>query len=165
MMQTQSGAPRVTLGLAELAVSRNKGETLITYALGSCLGITLYDPVAQVAGMLHVMLPSSSIDAEKARTRPGMFVDTGVPRLFHSAYRLGAVKSRIIVKIAGGMQRMATSGEAIATRNIAAVRKIMWRNKMLITRMDVGGDQPRTMSIDVTTGAVHIKSRGASTVL
>jgi chemotaxis protein CheD len=80
------------VGVAELVVSNQLDDVLITYALGSCLGISIYDPVAKVAGLLHVMLPLSSVSPEKAREKPAMFVDTGVPLLFKESYRLGAKK-------------------------------------------------------------------------
>ena len=93
-------APKpVVVGMADLKVTDRPDDTLITYALGSCLGIVVHDPVAHVAGMLHVMLPSSAIDEAKARAQPAMFVDTGVPLLFKECYRLGARKERMTVTL------------------------------------------------------------------
>ena len=93
---------RLVVGIADMKLSTSRGDQLITHALGSCLGITVFDPVAGVGGMLHVMLPQSSIDPEKATENPHMFVDSGVPRLFIEAYKLGAQKSRMHLKVAGG---------------------------------------------------------------
>ncbi len=149
---------RVTLGLAEFAASADPEATFITYALGSCLGITLYDPVARVGGLLHVMLPSSKVDSAKSKTRPGMFVDTGLPHLFHAAYKLGAVKSRLIVKVAGGATRLKNETQRIAARNIAAARKILWQNSVLITAADTGGTAPRTLSLQLADGETIIKT-------
>jgi len=92
----------VIIGMADVKVSGNPDETLITYALGSCLGIVLHDPIAKVAGLLHVMLPSSQIDDAKAKAQPAMFVDTGVPLLFRECYRVGARKERMTVTVAEG---------------------------------------------------------------
>ena len=153
---------RVTLGLAEFASSRDPELTFITYALGSCLGVTVYDPVARIGGLLHVMLPTASVDSGKAKTRPGMFVDTGLPHLFHSAYRLGAVKSRLIVKVAGGATRLQTETQRIAARNVAAVRKVLWQNSVLISAADTGGTDPRTMSLRLSDGKVLIKTHQRS---
>ena len=75
-------ATDVVVGMADLRFSTTSGERLITYALGSCLGIAIHDPVAGIAGLLHVMLPESAIDAAKAASTPAMFVDTGVPAAF-----------------------------------------------------------------------------------
>lgn len=103
--------PRKTLvgGVADMAVSNDPGAELVTYSLGSCLGITIYDPLKKIGGLLHLMLPDSNIDSAKALTMPHMFVDTGVPRLFHAAYHLGADCARLIIKIAGGAQLLDTS--------------------------------------------------------
>ncbi len=84
------------VGISDMKVSNNPEEVLITYSLGSCLGVIIYDPVARVAGMLHSMLPLSKIDPHKAKTTPYMFVDTGIPMLFKEAYRLGAKKKNIM---------------------------------------------------------------------
>ncbi len=85
-----------------MKVSANRGDEIITHALGSCLGITIYDTIACVGGMLHVMLPNSAIDPPKAEQNPFVFMDTGLPRLFHECYKLGAQKQRLEVKVAGG---------------------------------------------------------------
>ena len=90
------------VGVADMKISASADDLLITYALGSCLGITIYDPISAVGGMLHVMLPLSTIDPAKASANPYMFVDTGVPRLFIDCYKAGARKERLVVKVAGG---------------------------------------------------------------
>jgi len=90
------------VGVADMKVSNRQTESIITYALGSCIGLIIYDPVVRVGGILHFMLPESSIDKEKASARPYMFADSGIPRLFKSAYKLGAVKQRMKVYVAGG---------------------------------------------------------------
>src|SRR5690606_33471231 len=92
----------IVVGMADLRVSNSPDERLVTYALGSCLGIAVYDPTARVGGLLHVMLPLSSTDMARAAENPALFVDTGVPELFRSCYRLGASKQRMIVRVAGG---------------------------------------------------------------
>lgn len=153
---------RRVIGMAEMAVSADPNEELITYALGSCLGITIYDPVAQVGGMLHVMLPDSKVDSDKARLRPLMFIDTGVPLLFRRAYALGAQKSRLIVKVAGGASVRSSKSTRdsfrIGARNITALKQLMWRNKVLVKRQDVGGDYPRTMSLMIGDGEILIRT-------
>src|SRR5919109_4013944 len=93
---------RYIVGVADMKISVQPGDQLITYALGSCLGIAIHDPVAKVGGLLHVMLPLSTIDPAKAAENPSMFVDTGVPQLFISCYKAGAQKHRLVVKVAGG---------------------------------------------------------------
>ena len=97
-----TAATLAVVGIGEVIVSDDPHDTIVTYALGSCLGVVIYDPVARVGGMLHAMLPESSLSPEKAAVQPGRFVDTGVPHLFRACYRLGASKERLIVKVAGG---------------------------------------------------------------
>jgi chemotaxis protein CheD len=103
------------VGVADLKVSASTEERLITYALGSCLGIVVYDPVVSVAGMLHVMLPTGTIDPAKMQEKPAMFVDSGIPLLFKECYKLGAKKERMQVKVAGG----AHAGASEARRSLS----------------------------------------------
>lgn len=152
---------RIIVGVADMKVSNQAESTLITYSLGSCVGVVIYDPAARVGGLLHFMLPESQIDPEKARRTPGMFADTGIPRLFKEAYKYGAEKSRLIVKIAGGSQIMDDKGFFnIGKRNYAAMRKIFWRNNVLIQAEDVGGSINRTIRLELATGKVWLKTSG-----
>ena len=96
---------KVIVGIAEMAVSNNQNVTLTTYSLGSCLGIAIYDPVVKAGGLLHIMLPDSTIDSVKASKQPSLFVDTGVPALFRAAYQLRAEKHRMIISVAGAFDR------------------------------------------------------------
>ena len=139
-----------TVGIADMKVSPAPEEVIITYALGSCLGITIYDPIVRVGGLLHVMLPTSTTDQAKAQKNPFMFVDTGVPRLFLESYKLGAKKERLIVKVAGGACLNKTEEEdhfQIGKRNFLMLRKLLWKNGVMIKAEDVGGQVARTMSL------------------
>src|ERR1700743_3153822 len=95
---------QLTVGISDYAVSRDPEAIISTHALGSCIAVIVHDPVAKVGGMLHFMLPESSLDANKAKSTPCMFADTGLPTLFHGAYDLGAAKPRMIVTVLGGAQ-------------------------------------------------------------
>lgn len=149
------------VGISDMKVSNNPDEVLITYSLGSCLGVVIYDPVAHVAGLLHSMLPLSKIDQHKAKALPFMFVDAGVPLLFREAYALGADKKRIIVKAAGCSSLLDEKGFfKIGERNFTVLRKLLWKNNILIEKQDIGGNISRTVSIAVQTGRVVIKTGG-----
>ena len=157
--------PRKTLvvGVADLAVSNDPGAELVTYSLGSCLGITIYDPLKKIGGLLHLMLPDSNIDPAKATTMPHMFVDTGVPRLFHAAYHLGADRARLIVKVAGGAQLLdAGNIFNIGARNAEAFKKLIAQHGLAIQANDTGGTASRTVRLDLSNGNVSIKSPGAN---
>ena len=147
--------------IADLQVANDPTVDLVTYSLGSCIGVAIWDPETHVGGLLHYMLPQSSISPEKARANPAMFADTGVPQLFRKAYELGAVKKRMIVKVAGGSSLLDDNGTFnIGKRNYIILRKIFWKNGILIDSEDVGGAISRTVRLQVATGRVTIRSRG-----
>jgi chemotaxis protein CheD len=156
---------QVIVGMADLKVTANPEEMLITYALGSCLGVAVHDAQAGVAGLLHVMLPTSTIDEAKAKHQPAMFVDTGVPILFRECYKLGAKKERMTIKVAGGSFSGANEQDdtfQIGKRNLLTLRKLLWKNGVLIHAQETGGVQTsRTMSIEVSTGQVLLRTNGS----
>ncbi|HAO21843.1 MAG: chemotaxis protein CheD [Desulfobacteraceae bacterium IS3] len=136
-----------------------KGDILVTHALGSCLGLMIYDPQVRVGGMLHAMLPLSKINPQKAEANPYMFVDTGVPKLFKSVYDLGAQKSRLIVKAAGCGQPLGNNEMfKIGERNHIVLKKLLWKNNILLESEDIGGTSSRTVTFDLDTGQIIISS-------
>jgi len=155
-----AGRPLVA-GIGDLVMGTSTG-VLVTYALGSCLGITVYDPAVRVGALLHVMMPASTISPEKAAANPCLFVDTGVPLLFRRAYELGAQKQRTIVKVAGGASPTSAGGDPdyfqIGKRNLVQLRKLLWKNGVLLKGEDVGGTASRTMSLSLSSGEVLVKS-------
>ena len=137
------------------------GDILVTHALGSCLGLMVWDPLAKVGGLLHAMLPLSKINPQKAQANPYMFVDTGVPLVFKEVYGLGGQKSRLVVKAAGcgkplGNNEMFKIGE----RNHTVLKKLLWKNNVLLGTEEVGGSISRTVHFDVSTGQIIISSGG-----
>jgi chemotaxis protein CheD len=149
------------IGVADIAVSNNHQEELITYSLGSCIAVVIYDPTVQVGGMLHYMLPESSMDPEKAKRIPAMFADTGIPTLFKQSYQYGATKKNLIVKVVGGAQIMDENGIFnIGKRNYLALRKLFWKNNVMVTAEHVGGNVNRTVRLELTTGRVILKVSG-----
>jgi len=137
------------------------GDMLVTHALGSCLGLVVFDPAAKVGGLLHAMLPLSSINPEKAKANPAMFVDTGVPLLFNSLYEKGASKPRLIVKAAGCGNPMGKNEVfKIGERNYTVLKKLLWKNNILLEAEDVGGTISRTIHFDVSNGQVVLSSNG-----
>jgi chemotaxis protein CheD len=152
---------RVTVGVGDLAVSNKAGEEIVTFSLGSCVGVVIWDRSVHVAGLLHVMLPESKLNPERAQKQPAVFADTGLPLLFKSAYRLGAKKNRMRVILVGGSQVMDTAGHFnIGKRNYTAVRKMFWRNNVLVDTEDVGGNVNRTIGVEVASGKVWMKVNG-----
>lgn len=153
------------VGISDFKVSGNRDDVLVTYALGSCIGVAVYDPVAGVGGLLHFMLPDSTLDQNKAKESPAMFADTGIPLLFKACYRLGAEKKRMIVKVAGGASILDdTNYFRIGQKNITALRKIFWKNNVLIEREDTGKNHNRTVRLSIADGKVLVRTAGSSMV-
>ena len=148
------------VGVGDMKVGARK-DVIVTYALGSCLGLMVYDPVVQVGGMLHAMLPLSKINPEKGKTNPFMFVDLGVPRLFKEIYDLNGLKKRLVVKIAGCGQPLGNNEMfKIGSRNYTVLKKLLWKNGIMLAAEDVGGTISRTVSMDLSAGRIIISSNG-----
>ncbi len=150
------------VGVAEMHISKCAGDVIVTHALGSCLGICAHDASAGVGGLIHVMLPSSRVNPDKAKINPCMFVDTGVPEFFRSLYHAGAQKQRIMVKVAGGAAVNGNGSDsfAIGRRNFVMLKKVFWKNGVMIETSDVGGKNARTMYLEVGSGSVWVTTAG-----
>ncbi len=152
---------RMIVDIADFVVSKDVDALITTYALGSCIAVVLHDPKVQAAGMIHYMLPLSSTNPEKAKVKPAMFADTGVPLLFHGMYGLGCKKEDIIVKVAGGGHLYDDNGVfEIGKRNYTVLRRMLWKTNVLVAAEDVGGSKSRTVSIEVSTGRCLVRSAG-----
>lgn len=148
----------IKVGIADMKVARMQG-LLITYALGSCVGVAMYDPVIRLGGLLHIMLPSAenvSVD------NIFKFADTGIQEMLRKMQVFGGMKSRYICKIAGGAKMFEMQGNLgnIGQRNIESVQNRLRHEGIRIARQDVGSNYARTMSMDVETGIVKIRSYG-----
>jgi chemotaxis protein CheD len=150
-----------TVGIAEMKVSADPGDVLATYALGSCVGVSLYDPVGRVGGLIHCMLPLSRIDPAKAEKNPLMYVDTGMSVLLQAMFDQGAQRKSLVAKVAGASRIMDAGGVFnIGERNYTVVRKVLWKNEILIAGEDVGGSVPRTMYLYLDSGRTLLKMAG-----
>lgn len=150
-----AAAPRKQLivGMGDMLTSNDSQALLVTYSLGSCVGVSIYDPVAKVGGLLHAMLPDSTINLERASSRPNMFVDTGLPAMFHAVYALGGLKHRLVVKLAGGAEFLDEKKIfRIGQRNIEATLTMLERNGVKITASETGGRESRTVRLDLSNG-------------
>lgn len=151
------------IGISELAVTGAREDVLVTYSLGSCVGLALHDPEAGVGGMLHAMMPFSKADPVKAAAVPAMYVDTGATVLLQKLFDLGATRSNLVAWVAGAATQVDAQGLfRIGERNYAVTRKVLWKNGILIADEEVGGSASRTMTLDVAAGRVYIKSAGST---
>lgn len=148
----------IAVGVGDCNWSKNPADTLVTYALGSCIAVVVHDPTAQVAGLLHFMLPVSSNGAADPRQRPFVYADTGIPQLFLKAYKLGAEKNRLIVSAFGGAHVLDPEGAFnIGRRNRFAMQKILWKAGVYLQAEEVGGTLSRTVRIDVGSGRITLQ--------
>jgi len=149
---------RQVVGIGELVVSKAAENTIATHAVGSCIAVCVFDPVATVAGMLHFLLPESGINPQRAGEHPGVFADTGIPLLFQTAYSYGLVKQRAIVKLVGGAEMGRAGAAAFNTghRNALAAKNLLWRNGVFVSGQEIGGTGARTIHMSVGDGRLQI---------
>ena len=149
--------------IADMKLSNDEDDIIVTYSLGSCVGLTLYDPVKKLGGMIHCMLPLSKIDTARAKSSPYMFVDVGVTKFLQEMFARGARKSSIVAKVAGGASMLDDSNMFnIGKRNYSLLSKLLDKNQIKISGEDVGGTVSRTVFLYVATGETTIRSNGKS---
>lgn len=147
------------IGIGEWIVSKGEADLLKTYALGSCVAVIIYDAKVRVAGLIHVALPESNVDPERARIQPGYFADTGLPRMIEEMKALGASRPNVWVKLAGGASVMDPGNYFdIGKRNILAVKRVLWKSSLGPIAEDTGGSISRTVSFSVADGEVTLSS-------
>jgi len=151
----------IYVGVGEIAVSRNPDNVLVT-SLGSCVAVIMLAPGISGAGMAHVALPSSKINVEQSRIKPGYYADTGIPRLLAAMDKLhGGKRGRLLVKLVGGANIMdPNSTFDIGKRNVLAIKKILWENRLGVLVEDIGADISRNVRVNVDTGKVIVKTLG-----
>jgi chemotaxis protein CheD len=150
------------VGVAEMKLSASPDDLLVTHALGSCLGIAVHDPVVRIGGLVHVMMPQGNVNPQKAEANPFMFVDTGIPAFFREIYKSGGLKGRLVVKVAGGANVHNADNDrfAIGKRNYIVLKKLFWKNSILIDAEDTGGIVARTMYLEIGSGRVWLSTAG-----
>jgi chemotaxis protein CheD len=162
MNLTQARSKQNVVGIAELIVSDEPGAVLITYALGSCIALTAWDPVVKVGGLLHFMLPESGLDTIRGRSNPAMYADTGIPQLFEACIANGAKRQRLVVRAAGGAQVLNDTGVFnIGNRNHLSMRKTLWKAGILLHAETTGGNISRSVSLEISSGKVLVREGGA----
>ena len=161
---TPGRGERVVIGIGEYVVTMAPDAEIVTHALGSCIALCLWDPLTHVAGMLHFLLPESTLNEERAARQPGTFADTGIPLLFQAAYRAGAVKSRLRVHLLGGAAISGgPNGLDLGRRNALIAKKMLWQNGVLVKGESLGGTETRTVSLSAFDGRVQV-TRGREVV-
>lgn len=155
---------KITVGIADMKLAQGSG-ILITYALGSCIGLCFHDPRLRMGALLHVMLP---LNMEAGRKNPLKYADTGIRETLRQMEAKGASRSRITVKIAGGAKMFEVKGGNlgnIGQRNIESVHTVLKQEGIRLLAENVGGSVARTLLFDVVSGQGCIKSYGHQDVL
>ena len=150
----------VTVGISDMKIVKQP-EILISYALGSCVGICIIDYLAQIAGMAHIMLSYNKNGDKKEILK---YADTGITEMVIQMEKLGGMKSRMTAKIAGGAKMFDIKGSStigsIGEKNIAATKETLQKLKIRLIAQDVGENYGRTIIFDSTNGNLTIKSFG-----
>jgi chemotaxis protein CheD len=144
------------VGSGQFAVSTDPDDMLITYGIAGSLGITAYDRLARVGGLVHALTPVTAMHAEEAQRWPARFVESGVVRMLEAIYARGARKDRLEIRAAGGARTGDSEWFAIGRRNVVALKKVLWQTGMLIRTHDVGGSVTRTLSLCIEDGRVEV---------
>jgi len=149
-----------------MAVSNNTQVILSTYALGSCIGVVAYDPVVKVGGILHLMLPDSSISPDKALLQPAMFADTGLPLFFRSLAGLKAERGRLRLFVTGGACVLSSHDAfKIGERNTKATLSFLAGNGFSVRQTVTGGTTNRTIHLQINDGEMTLKTPEGSKAL
>jgi chemotaxis protein CheD len=149
----------VVVGMADCRASADPGRVLVTYALGSCIALVVHDPAARVGGMLHFMLPDSALDAQKAQRNPWMFADTGIPLLLRAVREAGASSRRLAAYAAGGARVNDEGGIFnIGKRNALAMRKLLWKEGLMLREEELGGAVPRSVRLEIGSGRCLLRT-------
>ena len=152
-------AELIKVGMADYKVGCYPAS-LISYGLGSCIGIAIYDPITKIGGLAHIMLP----DSKQARSTENLakFADTCLPIMLEAMIKLGAMKSRLTAKIAGGAQMFAFTNSTdimrVGERNAEAVRAVLKKLDIRLIADDTGGNYGRTVELKLDTGILKIKT-------
>lgn len=151
----------IKVGMADLQSARHPC-ILTTLGLGSCVGIAIYDPPRKIAGLAHIMLPSS----QQARNNSNVakFADTAIIKLIDDMLKLGANKSSLVAKLAGGAQMFSFSEASemmrIGSRNVISSKEMLEQLKIPIIAEDTGGNYGRTIELSSNNGKLFIKTIG-----
>lgn len=158
----------VNVGVAEYFVTHNP-HVLVSYGLGSCVGVALYDERRKIGGLAHIMLPDSKAMSKPGK--PGRYADTAIRAMVEEMEKLGSRRRDIKAKIAGGACMFTIPGATnpknvpgpavgmqIGGRNIEAAKKVLRELKIPLVAEDTGGNYGRTMRFNVSDGSVVINS-------
>ncbi|BAD84828.1 chemotaxis protein cheD [Thermococcus kodakarensis KOD1] len=147
----------VKVGIGDYAVAKKTG-IISTYGLGSCVGITLYDRLNRVGGLLHALLPESA--RYGGRGNPAKYVDTGLELLIKDMMKLGASPRRLEAKLFGGAHmftNVSNENLMVGKKNVEVAKRELKKRGIRLVAEDTGGKGGRTIYLDVSTGKVRMR--------
>ncbi len=148
------------INISEYRIAAGPEAILCTFSLGSCLGVTVFDPVTRLGGLVHCLLPTSRIAPAKAQTAPGMFVNTGVGALLTGLWDAGACTEHLVIKAAGGANMRGDNLFNTGQRNCEALARLLEKNGLTLAASDMGGSVPRSLFLSLGTGRVVVRTLG-----
>ena len=157
---------RISVGIGQMAVSKDPREVLVAYGLGSCIGVSVWDPQARVGGLVHVLLPDSEGRRPDGR-EPARFADTGIDALIQKLTEAGAFPRRLIVKIVGGAAVLGPANAEkfkIGSRNAESVEQRLKRHGINLVAADTGGIKGRTLEMHVATGKTFVRTAASPAI-
>ena len=165
-MESHAVAMMTAVNFSEMKISSNPAETLVAFSIGSGIGVTAFDPVSGVGGVLNLMLPDSTqangIVSEKV---PLMFADTGVPFFVKALFAQGSRPDKMKVVIAGGAHIIDQTGIFnVGEKNYVALKNGLVNYDLKIHHEDIGGTNSRTLSLEIGSGSSCIKIFGQGEV-
>jgi chemotaxis protein CheD len=150
-----------TVGISDCKFSSDPTDSVVTYALGSCVGLVLYDPPARIGGLLHILLPDSRFRSSSRDFNPCMYADTGFYALMEALLSLGASKHRLVAKVAGGANMLRHSSLLdIGQRNSEAVLRLAGKEEIPVLGTSLGGSVGRSMQVQIEDGATRVRLLG-----
>jgi chemotaxis protein CheD len=132
--------------------SDDMDDALVSYAVDSAIVVALYDPAAQVGGLLRFTEPDSRADLSRSKQMPAKYADSGMAALLDEVSRLGAAKPRLTVRLAGGAEGRSAGASGAGKKNYLAIRKNLWKLGVFVHSEDVGGQATRDVRLEIDTG-------------
>jgi chemotaxis protein CheD len=163
MTSVAAEGKRVSVGIGHLAVATSPADVLIAYGLGSCIGVSAWDPSTKIAAMVHVLLPASE-GRPPNPLEPARFADSGIDALLKALVDAGAKPRNLYIKVAGGASVLGSANAEkfkIGQRNAEAVSERLKRFGLRPVAEDLGGTKGRTMEMQVATGKTFVRTAAA----
>lgn len=152
---------RHVLGIGEYAVTSSPEDVLVTHALGSCIALLVFCPQSKVAAMAHIALPERLEHASMGRHKDAYFADEAVPLLLNTLQQRFLCKPQNLVVhlIGGAVSRSEKDPFQVGKRNLEAIKQMLNARQMRYTAVDVGGHFSRTVTFEVETGSLEVRSQ------